>query len=98
MTHDQMFVDDLQKAVAGFMERQQAKSKEEAEKVTPEQIAGDEALMQEAIERGELRGDRKAEAKAAEESRKLVKDVLEEVNAFGTQINATETQDSDESK
>ena len=60
MTHDQEFVNDVQASVAAFMDRQQAKAKEEAEKITPEQIAGDEALMQEAIERGELIGDKKS--------------------------------------
>ena len=78
MTHDQEFVNDLQTSVEGFMERQQAKAKEESEKVTETQIAGDEALMQEAIERGELRGDKKAEKRASEESKKLIKEVLEE--------------------
>lgn len=80
MTHDQEFVNDLQASISAFMERQQAKAKEEADKVTPEQITGDEALMQEAIERGELRGDKKAEKRASEESKKLIKEVLEEDN------------------
>lgn len=80
MTHDQEFVNDLQASVSAFMDRQQAKAKEDAEKVTPEQIAGDEALMQEAIERGELRGDKKAEKQASKESKKLIKEVLEEGN------------------
>lgn len=78
MTHDQGFVDDLQASMSAFMNRQQAKTKEEAEKVTSEQIVGDEALMQEAIERGELRGDKKAEKRASEESKKIIKEVLEE--------------------
>lgn len=80
MSKDQEFVNEVQRVVVGFMDRQQAKAKEEAEKVTPEQIAGDEVLMQEAIERGELRGDKKAEKKAREESQKLIKEVLEEGN------------------
>lgn len=80
MTHDQEFVNDLQRAVGGFMNRQEAKAKEDAEKVTDTQIAGDEALMQEAIARGELRGDKKAEKRASEESKKLIKEVLEEGN------------------
>lgn len=80
ITHDQEFVNDLQASVVGFMERQQAKAKEEAEKVTPEQIAGEEALMQEAIERGEIRGDKKAEKRASKESKHIIKEVLEEGN------------------
>lgn len=80
ITHDQEFTNDVKASVTAFMDRQLAKGAENAKKVTPEQIAGDEALMQEAIERGELRGDKKAEKKAREESQKLIKEVLEEEN------------------
>lgn len=77
MTQDQGFVNDIQKAITKFMKRMEKQSESEAKAVKEEQIAADEALMQEAIERGSLKGDKKAERRASEESKKMIKDVLE---------------------
>lgn len=75
---DQGLINDVQKAIAKFMKRKEKEAQTEAKKVTDAQIAGDEALMQEAIKRGELRGDKKAERKASKESQEQIKKVLEE--------------------
>lgn len=86
MTKDQGFANDLQKSVTKYMKRLDKQAKAEAESVSEAQIAGDEALMQEAIERGELRGNKKAEKRAAKESRKAIKEVFESKLRGGTEI------------
>lgn len=75
---EQQFTDEVQKAIIGFMERMDKKAKEESDKITETQEMADEALMREAIERGKLRGNKKAEAKARKESEKAIKEVLED--------------------
>lgn len=78
MTKDQGLVNDLQKSITKYMKRIEKQAETEAKNVSEEQIAGDEALMNEAIERGKLQGDKKAERKAAKESQEEIKKVLEE--------------------
>lgn len=75
---DQGLINDAQKALAKYMKRMDKQAKSEAKNVTEEQIAGDEALMKEAIERGKAKGNKKAEKKAAKESQAEIKKVLEE--------------------
>lgn len=75
---DQGLINDVQKAIAKFMKRKDKEADSEAKSVTEAQIAGDEALMQEAIERGEMRGNKKAERKAAKESQEEIRKVLKE--------------------
>lgn len=75
---EQGLIDDVGKALAKYMKRKDKEAQAEAKKVTEAQIAGDEALMNEAIERGELRGNKKAERKAAKESREEIRKVLQE--------------------
>lgn len=75
---DQGLINDVQKALAKYMKRKEKEAQTEAKNVTEAQIAGDEALMQEAIERGSLKGDKKAEKKAAKESQEIIKQVLTE--------------------
>lgn len=75
---DQGLINDVQKSIAKFIKRKDKEAATEAKKVTEAQIAGDEALMQEAIERGEVRGNKKSERKAAKESQEQIKKVLEE--------------------
>lgn len=75
---DQGLINDVQKALTKFMKRKEKESKSEAKAVSEAQIAGDEALMQEAIERGSLRGDKKAERKAEKESQEQIKQVIED--------------------
>lgn len=77
-TLDQGLINDVQKALAKFMKRKEKEAASEAKAVTEAQIAGDEALMQEAIERGSIRGNKKAERKAAKESQEQIKQILEE--------------------
>lgn len=76
-TLDQGLINDTQKAIAKYMKRMDKKAESEAKAVSEAQIAGDEALMQEAIERGELRGDKKAEKKAAKKSQEEIVKELE---------------------
>lgn len=80
MTQDQGFTDDITKAIKKYIKRLDKQSETEAKNVSEAQIAGDEALMNEAIERGNLQGNKKAEKKASKESRKEIKKVLEEDN------------------
>lgn len=75
---DQGLINDVQKSIAKFIKRKDKEAATEAKKVTEAQIAGDEALMKEAIERGALKGDKKAERKVAKESQEHIKKVLEE--------------------
>lgn len=74
---DQGLINDLQKSITKYMKRMDKKAESEAKNVSDAQIAGDEALMQEVIERGKAKGNKKAEKKAAKESRKNIKQVLE---------------------
>lgn len=75
---DQGLIEDVQRSIAKFMKRMDKKAESEAKSVSDAQIAGDEALMQEAIERGEIRGDKKAEREAAKASQEEIKKALEE--------------------
>lgn len=75
---DQGLINDVQKSISKYMKRMEKQAETEANKVTEEQIMADEALMNEAIERGALKGDKKAEKRAAKESQELMRKVMEE--------------------
>lgn len=75
---DQGLINDTQKAIIKYMKRMEKKAESEAKSVTETQIMADEALMNEAIERGALKGDKKAERKASKESQEEMKKILAE--------------------
>lgn len=78
---DQGLINDIHKAIAKYMKRKDKEADSEAKKVTDAQIMADEALMNEAIERGKTQGDKKAERKAAKESQEEIKKEIEEMQS-----------------
>lgn len=77
LTKDQGFVNDIQKAITKYMKRMEKQAESEAKAVTDAQIMADEALMNEAIERGKTKGNKKAEKEAAKKSQEEIKEELE---------------------
>lgn len=77
ITQDQGLCDDCQKAIMKWQRRKEREGAENAKKVTEAEEMASEALMREAIERGQPMS-RQQRRKLERESRKLMRDILKE--------------------
>ena len=79
ITQDKGFADDLQRALGKYFKRTMQRAEKAAESVTSTEELGSQALMEEAVERGEAYAKGKRSARRAQKrSRKEMRDILKE--------------------